>query len=211
MRGDDEVGLEITRRWRDSHGADYPEHTIEAETAESPGLTLLGLIAGLDAAILVDAVQSGAPPGTLHKLIEEDLLDFGAGTGSAHSWGTAETLSLGRQLAPEDLPEKIFIIGVEAVQFTLGEGLSPAVRNAIPEAVEMIDEILGELIESLRNHLSSRPRQSLQLIRRLLRGVYPEFAEGLVITEKSPLKLSLATLRYAAAARQLLRMPVLSG
>ena len=64
MRGDDEVGLEITRRWRDSHGADYPEHTIEAETAESPGLTLLGLIAGLDAAILVDAVQSGAPPGT---------------------------------------------------------------------------------------------------------------------------------------------------
>lgn len=148
MRGDDEVGLEITRRWRDSHGADYPEHTIEAETAESPGLTLLGLIAGLDAAILVDAVQSGAPPGTLHKLIEEDLLDFSEGTGSAHCWSAAETLSLGRQLAPEDLPERIFIIGVEAVQFTLGEGLSPAVRNAIPGAVEMIDEILGELLES---------------------------------------------------------------
>jgi len=156
MRGDDEVGLEITRRWRDSQGADYPQYTIEAETAESPGLTLLGLIAGLDAAILVDAVQSGAPPGTLHKLIEEDLLDFSAGTGSTHRWGTAETLSLGRKLAPEDLPERIFIIGVEAVQFTLGEGLSPAVRNAIPEAVEMIDEILGEFLKSSRKGLFNK-------------------------------------------------------
>ena len=163
MRGDDEVGLEITRRWRDSHGADHPEHTIEAETAESPGLTLLGLIAGLDAAILVDAVQSGAPPGTLHKLTEEDLLDFSEGTGSAHRWGTAETLSLGRQLTPEDLPERIFIIGVEAVQFTLGEGLSPAVRNAIPEAVEMIDEILGELIESSRKGLFDKILRLLRI------------------------------------------------
>ncbi len=153
MRGDDEVGLEITRRWREFQGVDYPQHTIEAETAESPGLTLLGLIAGLDASILVDAVQSGAPPGTLHKLTEEDLLDFGAGTGSAQDWDAAETLSLGRKHAPEDLPERIFIIGVEAVQFTLGEGLSPAVRNAIPEAVEMINEILGEFLESSRKGL----------------------------------------------------------
>jgi hydrogenase maturation protease len=77
----------------------------------------------LDAAILVDAVQSGAPPGTIHKLIEEDLLDFGAGTGSAHGWGAAETLSLGRQLAPEDLPEKIFIIGVEELLESGRKGL----------------------------------------------------------------------------------------
>lgn len=153
MRGDDEVGLEISRQWREPQGDEFPEHTIEAETAESPGLSLLGLIAGLDAAILVDAVQSGAPPGSLHKLTEEDLLDFGAGTGSAHRWGTAETLSLGRKLAPEDMPKRIFIIGVEAVQFTLGESLSPAVRNAVPEALEMINEILGEFLEPSKKGL----------------------------------------------------------
>jgi hydrogenase maturation protease len=146
MRGDDEVGLEIVRRWLDSHIADFPG-SIEAEILESPGLTLLGEIAGLDAAILVDAVQSGAPPGTLHQLSEDDLLNFGEGTGSAHGWGAAETLSLGRQLAPEDLPEKIILIGVEAVQFELGEGLSPAVREAIPKAVDMINRVLGKLTE----------------------------------------------------------------
>jgi hydrogenase maturation protease len=147
LRGDDEVGLEIVRRWRNTHGADYPHISIEAETAESPGLSLLGLIAGLDAAILVDAVQSGAPPGTLHKLTQEDLLDFGEGTGSAHGWGAAETLSLGRQLSQEDLPERIFIIGVEAVQFELGEGISPAVEASIPKAIDMINQVIQELLE----------------------------------------------------------------
>ena len=147
LRGDDEVGLEIVRRWRDTHGADYPDYTVEAETAESPGLSLLGLIAGLDAAILVDAVQSGAPPGTLHKLTEEDLLNFGEGTGSAHGWGAAETLSLGRQLSPEDLPERIFVIGLEAVQFDLGEGLSPAVEASIPKAIDMINQLIQALLE----------------------------------------------------------------
>lgn len=147
LRGDDEVGLEIVRRWRESHGADNPDHTIEVEIVESPGLSLLGLIAGLDAAILVDAVQSGAPPGTLHKLTEEDLLNFGEGTGSAHGWGAAETLSLGRQLSPDDLPERIFIIGVEAVQFNLGEGLSPAVEASIPKAINMINQLIQELLE----------------------------------------------------------------
>ena len=144
MRGDDEVGLIIVQRWIKDHGAAYSE-TVEAEVLESPGITLLSAIAGLDAAVLVDAVRSGAPPGTLHKLAEEDLASFTEGTGSAHGWGTAETLSLGRQLIPEDMPERIVIIGVEAVQFELGEGLSPAVRASVPKALKMINEILRDL------------------------------------------------------------------
>lgn len=168
LRGDDEVGLEIVRCWRETQGADYSDNTVKAETVESPGLSLLGLIAGLDAAILVDAVQSGAPPGTLHKLTQEDLLDFGEGTGSAHGWGAAETLSLGRQLSQEDLPERIFIIGVEAVQFELGEGLSPAVEASIPEAVEMINGILGEFMESSRKGLFDKIFRLLRIHKKQL-------------------------------------------
>ena len=146
MRGDDEAGLESVQRWRKTHITDY-HYTIEVDILESPGLTLLSEIAGQDAAILVDAVQSSAPPGTLHLLSEDDLLNFGEGTGSAHGWGAAETLSLGRQLTPDDLPEKIILIGIEAVQFEPGEGLSPAVRGAIPKAVEMINKELEELTQ----------------------------------------------------------------
>ncbi len=147
MLGDDEVGLRIVQQWIKSHASAYPEDTVEAEILESPGITLLGEIAGRDAAILVDAVLSGARAGTLHKLTEEDLANFTDRTGSSHGWGATETLSLGHQLIPEDMPEKIYIIGVEALQFELGEGLSPAVKASIPRAVEMIEGILQEILK----------------------------------------------------------------
>ena len=147
MRGDDEIGLELVKRWMEKHAGDFPAGTIEAEILESPGINLLGAIAGLDAAVLVDAVQSGAPAGRVIKFSEGDLDVFGDGSGSVHGWGAAETLSLGRQLVPEDLPTVIILIGVEAVVFELGEGLSPAVQAAIPKALQMINRVLGELLE----------------------------------------------------------------
>jgi hydrogenase maturation protease len=145
MRGDDEIGLEIVKRWIAKHQAEYPEGQVEAIILESPGITLLSEIAGLDAAVLVDAVQSGAPAGKVIKFKEDDLEVFGDGSGSVHGWGAAETLSLGRHLVPEDMPTDIILIGVEAVVFELGEGLSPAVRAAIPEALRMINQVLRNL------------------------------------------------------------------
>jgi hydrogenase maturation protease len=147
MRGDDEVGLEIVNRWMENHADDYPEGLIEAAVLESPGINLLGEIAGLDAVVMVDAVQSGAPVGTVIQFKEEDLDVFGDGSGSVHGWGAAETLSLGRKLVPEDLPGEIILIGVEALVFELGEGLSPAVRTAIPEALRIINQVLMDLVD----------------------------------------------------------------
>lgn len=145
MRGDDEIGLIIVQRWIDDFRSDYPDEDIEAVVLESPGINLLSEIAGRDAVLIVDAVQSGARVGTLHKITEEDLATFDDGSGSAHGWGAAETLSLGHQLIPEEMPQKVFVIGVEAIQFELGEGLSPAVKIAIPGALKMINQVLDEL------------------------------------------------------------------
>ena len=147
MRGDDEIGLEIVQRWIKENKGNFPEDQIEADILECPGINLLGAIAGLNAAVLVDAVHSGAPAGTIHKLSENDLAAFSGGSGSVHGWGAAETLSLGRQLTGDDLPESIIIIGIEGVQFTLGEGLSSAVQNAIPEALLLIDQVLKRLLQ----------------------------------------------------------------
>jgi hydrogenase maturation protease len=146
MRGDDEIGLIAVQRWIDEHGDSYPEDQVEADILESPGLNLLGNISGFEAALLVDAVQSGAQAGTVHILAEEDLASFADGSGSAHGWGAAETLSLGHRLVPEDMPPRIILIGIEAIQFELGEGLSPGVKAAVPKAVEAINQELGGLM-----------------------------------------------------------------
>ena len=147
MQGDDQIGLELVKRWMEKHSGEYPEDLIEAEILENPGINLLSAIAGLDAAILVDALQSGAPVGTVIQLKEDDLGALSDGVGPGHGWGAAETLSLGRQLAGEDLPETIIIIDIEGAVFTLGEGLSPAVRAAIPAAMELVSEVLQSLLE----------------------------------------------------------------
>ena len=146
LRGDEEIGLELVKRWKADHASKFPAAQIETDVLESPGVNLLGAIAGLDAAVLVDAVVSGAPTGTVTVFSEQDLEVFGAGSGSVHGWGAAETLALGRQLIPEDLPATIILVGVESVVFELGEGLSPAVRSSIPEALKVINKVLMKLI-----------------------------------------------------------------
>lgn len=144
FRGDDEAGLAAVRLWREN----YPETAASTpvELAESPGVGLLNLLDGFDAAILVDAVQSGRQPGTIHLLRETELAAFLDGAGSAHGWGVAETLALGRQIAPEGLPETIALIGIEVGQVAPGERLSPQVAAALPEVARRIEETVQALM-----------------------------------------------------------------
>jgi hypothetical protein len=43
------------------------------------------------------------------------------------------------------MPKTIVLIGVEALHFELGEGLSPAVKASIPKAVLIIEETMKEI------------------------------------------------------------------
>ena len=144
MHGDDEIGLEIINRWSEDHSERLGVE-VQIKLLDSPGINLLGLIAGLDAAILVAAIHSGAPPGTIHLLNGEQLAALDGISRKGGGWGTAQALSLGYHLAPEDLPETLILIGIEGAAFGLGEGLSPAVRAAIPDALLVIDKTLKDI------------------------------------------------------------------
>jgi hydrogenase maturation protease len=137
LRGDDAAGLSAVRLWVETYQAQHPQ--VQVELAELPGIGLLDLLEGTGFAILVDAVHSGARSGTVYQLREDQLASFTGGTGSAHGWGVAETLSLGRQLVPTSLPVQVIVIGIEAGQFSLGESLSPEVQASLPEAARTIE------------------------------------------------------------------------
>lgn len=140
LRGDDAVGLEAVRLWERSYPGTANQAQVRVEYAESPGLTLLSLLEGAEVALLVDAIQSGAVPGTVHFLKEAQWPAFLQGAASAHGWGVAETLALGRQSGLVDLPERIFLLGVEVEQVEVGAGLSPAVQRVLPEVAHRIEE-----------------------------------------------------------------------
>ena len=145
LRGDDAVGLTAVQLWQDTHPATAKK--VRVELVENPGIGLLNLLEDADAAILVDAVYSGSLPGIIHSLKEKDLADFLDGADSAHGWGVAETLALGRQLDTENMPDQIVIIGIEIGQIEFGEGLSSTVLDVIPDAVHTIQNTLLKLME----------------------------------------------------------------
>ncbi len=125
LRGDDAAGLAAVRLWQEGYQANIERPNLQVELAELPGIGLLSLLEGARTAILVDAVHSNDKAGTIHLFSDDQLEAFTEGTGSAHGWGVAETLSLGRALIPSGMPEEILLIGIEAGDLTLGESLSP--------------------------------------------------------------------------------------
>lgn len=147
LRGDDAVGLTAVNRWQNDYPITSHDHQVKVETSELPGLSLLDLMEDYDAAVLVDAVRSGSPAGTLHILNADNPQAFGDGPGSAHGWGVAETLKLGRLLSPDRLPRNLILIGVEVGQIDLGQSLSLEVEHALSSASQWIEQQVCDFLD----------------------------------------------------------------
>ena len=133
-RGDDAAGLEVARRLRGTLPAGAEVLEREGEPAG-----LIDAWADAEAVWVVDAVRSGAEPGTLHRL---DVADaelpaelFGAST---HHLGLAEAVELARALGR--LPRRLVVFGVEGASFAVGDELSPQVEAAAGRAADTIRE-----------------------------------------------------------------------
>ncbi len=139
LRGDDSAGLEAVRTWKHRHFKADEHAGVQVELIESPGIDLAGLLVSADAALLVDAVRSGATAGTLHRLRESDISTLVGESSSMHGWGIPEALRLAKILGAGSGPSAIRILGIEAGQLDGGAPLSAAVRAALPAAAEAID------------------------------------------------------------------------
>lgn len=144
LRGDDAAGPEAVRRWMEKFPETAGRPEVQIETSELPGLALLDMLNEVDAAVLVDAVQSLARPGTIHRLSEAELESFTSDSKSAHGWGVAETLRLSKQLT--DAKANVRIIGIEAEQMELGNRLSNAIEEVMPKVCNVIEEEINNLL-----------------------------------------------------------------
>ena len=132
-RGDDAAGLLVARRLAQ-------EHLSQVEISENLGTAGALADAWQDAArvIIIDAVVAGGQPGDIYRF---DAHDAAAAfpvsrSQSSHGWGVAEAVALGRLF--QELPPVLIVYGIEGQNFTTGDGLSPAVAAAIPEAARRI-------------------------------------------------------------------------
>lgn len=144
---DDAVGYEVFRRLADSPiPSDISLHYVAVG-----GLALLDCLTGEEKAmIVVDAVQFGAPAGTIHKLRWDEIPDLGAGAISAHFIGLREAIDIGRILYPERIPQTVTLVGIEGRCFDrTRDAMSPEVAAAIDPAVALIREHLNTLREGI--------------------------------------------------------------
>jgi len=130
-RSDDGVGPLIAEELR-NRDLDIPVHFSNGEPGE-----LLDLWRGLGRVVMVDAVLTGqGEPGTVHVLSATDQPLPVVSHASSHGIGLAESIELARSL--HALPTDIRLVGIEAGSLEPGTDLTPAVRDAIPDAITRI-------------------------------------------------------------------------
>jgi hydrogenase maturation protease len=139
MHGDESAGVEAVRLWQKTYPETAMDPHLMVKQPGTPGLELIDLLADADFVLLVDAVQSGAAPGTLHLVTPEQISSSNKGAGSAHGWGAAEMLAIARELH-YPMPDHIMILGIEAANFQVGAPLSKPVAGALAQAAEMIED-----------------------------------------------------------------------
>ena len=144
LRGDDGFGVEVLRRLeRDLAGA------VGVRFFES-GIAGVGLVQqlldGYDALVILDALERGAPPGTVFVLVPE--------VGALGAPGAEPQAIDLHQADPEGvlhmaaalgvLPLHVRIVGCQATACDeLGAGLSDPVRAAVPKGAWRVRELLA--------------------------------------------------------------------
>ena len=133
-RGDDAAGILVAQRLR--------ERGLQAVDNTGDGLALLDLWHGSDDVILVDAMKSGADPGTVSHWDSDAPLgcsrDYGCST---HAFGPGEAVELARVIGR--LPPKLQIYGIEATRFEPGAPYSREVLDAV-------DRVVGEITQAVQ-------------------------------------------------------------
>jgi len=136
---DDSVGLRVAQELMPLL-AGRPD--VEVAEDVWGGLRLMERLIGYDRAVIVDAIATGAAPGTIHRLAVSDMPT--QRSASAHDVNLPTALAFGRQTGAHLPPdEAIVLVGIEAADIlTFSEELTPAVAAAIPQAVRLVLEVL---------------------------------------------------------------------
>ncbi len=135
---DDSVGVRAARSLNN-----LPEVREIAEVQEvyAGGLRLLDVLVGYQRAVIIDAMQTGAEPGTIRRFAISDLPKT-RNLASTHDADLPTALEAGRALGMK-LPDDITVFGIEAAEVeNFGEELTPEVERGMEEAVNIIKDLL---------------------------------------------------------------------
>jgi len=147
---DDGIGLAALDRLREEWSLPAGIDLVDGGTW---GMYLLPLLEDANEVILLDAIRTGAAPGTVQVLAREDLPLGLSHKLSPHQIDLREILAI---LALRDLmPEDFIAVGIEPAVVEMGTALSPVAEAALPA---MVDQVIVAL--EARGHRCQRAIES---------------------------------------------------
>lgn len=134
LMGDDGLGPAAVRAFEAQYTAGPDVQICDLGT---PGLDLMPWLADADAVVIVDTVKSDLPAGTLVCYDRADLLRYPPSPRiGPHDPGVKEAF-LALEFAGRE-PREFALVGVVPSRTGIDLELSPAVRAAVPRAVEAV-------------------------------------------------------------------------
>jgi hydrogenase maturation protease len=153
---DDGLGVHAVGRLRHGYSLAEGVELIEGGTA---GLLLLPHLADARRAIIVDAIDTGAPPGTLVRLAGEDWASTFAIGITPHDVGLRDLLGAAKLSGA--WPQELVLHGVQPASTAIGTELSAAVAAALDP---LVCEIVAELAAWDASALQAAPRPATDTI-----------------------------------------------
>ncbi|MFW5965169.1 MAG: hydrogenase maturation protease [Halodesulfurarchaeum sp.] len=141
IMGDDGVGAAIIEALE--AGAVGERLDVTLANGGTTAFFALEAMSGCDRAIVVDAIATGAEPGTVQTYryvdgaFREDIPEM-----TMHDFSFAEALRAGREAY--EIPPDVLIYGVEPKRVEMSMELSEPVAAAVPTVVSLIEDELPE-------------------------------------------------------------------
>lgn len=148
LRGDDGFGVAVARELAER---DLPDRVRVVEVGISGMSMAQELLDGYEGFVLVDAIERGAEPGTLHveraevpDLDQYSKREMGSFVADMHQTDPTRVLVLGEALGV--LPDPTVLVGCEPSETDdLEDRLSDPVREAVPRTADTVELVVAEL------------------------------------------------------------------
>lgn len=122
---------------------------VELVDGGTAGADLLDILSDRQRVIIIDAMQSEHPPGTVSRLSPADLNPCNTNPLSLHDLAIAETLDMTKLL--DCTPKEVIIFGIQPNLIEPGLELSDAVSRSITRIIELVLQELHPSLPSQEN------------------------------------------------------------
>jgi hydrogenase maturation protease len=138
LMADDGIGLAALARLQDDW---FIPPEVDLVDGGTWGMNLLPIIERADQLLVLDAIDTGAPPGTLAELRDMEVPRLLATKLSPHQIDLREVLALAQLRGT--LPRELVAIGLQPQRIEMSTQLSPVVEDRMSDLVEAAARVLS--------------------------------------------------------------------